>query len=202
MLFETAIPLMESFAEQKKNKNVNFNYKERDFRLDKRMKKIMMMSIMFLTLCASTGFSGNTTEKIDMAGKIGFGIRSTTFDVRYFVKDWLGVHAGTRLYFSDPKEGSNSTACSFMAGSFYSTEIVKNLLFQTGLTFTYDTGENSGIHYNEYYYSPYVGAEYIYKGRFGLDFKVIPITYFIRKSSNSEKGWASGYGSVGAHIYF
>ena len=171
------------------------------------MKKIMMMSIMFLTLCASTGFSGNTTEntteKIDMAGKIGFGIRNTTFDVRYFVKDWLCVHAGTDLYFSDPKEGRNSTACTFMAGSFYSTEIVKNLLFQTGLTFTYYTGRDSGVHYNQYYYNPYVGAEYIYKGRFGLDFKVIPIEYFVYKRSGSDsKGWCTGYGSVGAHIYF
>ena len=160
------------------------------------MKK-MILAVGILTICSGLSFAES------MAGKIGFGLRNQTFDVRYFISDRIGVHAATSMQSLKPKGGSKTTEYSYTAGGFYSKEITDGVMFQTGLTVSYYTGKDAGVQYDEMSYNPYVGAEFVYKGRFGLDFKVIPVQY----TTNNEKGgdytvWSGGYGSFGAHIYF
>ena len=160
------------------------------------MKKIIMAVVI------SMGCAGLSSAE-SMAGKIGVGVRNDTFDVRYFVNDSFGVHAGTSMDFYHPDAGNKSSSYTYDAGAFYSKEITDGLLFQAGLTGPYVTGKDEGVSFNQMTYNPYVGAEFLYKGRFGFDFKVIPVSYTtISETGADAKAWAGGYGSVGAHIYF
>ena len=138
-----------------------------------------------------------------MAGKIGFGLRDGTFDVRYFVTNGLGVHAGTAMSTLNPEGAATNRESEYLAGGFYSKELTDGVMFQTGLTVTRIIGKYTGVKYYEWAYNPYLGAEFVYKGRFGLDFKVIPLQYYTsREKGNNSTGWAGGYGSLGAHLYF
>ena len=161
------------------------------------MKKLIM-AVIITTMCSGLSFAEN------MAGKIGVGLRNDVFDVRYFVNDHIGVHAGTALQSLKPKGGSKSTEYDFNAGGFYSKEITDGLMFQTGLTVGYHTGKDAGVEYDAWNYNPYLGAEFVYKGRFGLDFKIIPVQYYTGSGGTGPDytAWGGGYGSLGAHIYF
>ena len=160
------------------------------------MKKIIMAAVI------STMFSGFGFAE-SMAGKTGFGLRNNMFDVRYFVTDRIGVHAGMAMSDYKPESARRSTENDFNAGGFYSKEITDGLMFQTGLPIQAAVGKDAGVEYHDWSYNPYLGAEFVYKGRFGLDFKVIPIQYTTnRETGANSKTWSGGYGSFGAHIYF
>lgn len=160
------------------------------------MKK-MILAVVVSMVCSGIGFAEG------MAGKLGVGLRSNTFDVRYFVTDNIGVHGGTSISYKHPESGTNSSDHLYSAGGFYSKEITDGLFFQGGMTITYEGGKDSGRKYTSWAYNPFLGAEFVYKGRFGLDFKVIPLQYVDnRESGNNYTIWGGGYGSLGAHIYF
>ncbi len=160
------------------------------------MKKVLLVAAI-LTVCSGFSFAES------MAGKIGVGLRNDMFDVRYFISNSIGVHAGTAMYFIDPKDTSKSTEYDFNAGAFYSKEITDGLMYQAGLTMGYSTGKDAGVQYDVLSYNPYLGAEFIYKGRFGLDFKIIPVQYSTyNETGRDSSAWGGGYGSLGAHLYF
>lgn len=160
------------------------------------MKKVMIAVVLSM-ICSGIGSAQS------MAGKLGVGLRNTTFDVRYFVTNNIGVHAGTSMNFTKPSSGSKSSEYVYDLGGFYSKEITDGLLFQTGMTVTYDGGKDAGTKFTSWAYNPFLGAEFVYKGRFGLDFKVIPIQYVDnREKGRNSTSWAGGYGSFGAHLYF
>ena len=160
------------------------------------MKK-SLLAVVVWAVCSGLVFAES------MAGKAGLGLRNDSFDVRYFINDWLGVHGGVVMSSYRPEGVSNSSDYGYCAGSFYSKEITDGVMFQTGLTVQYHTGKDAGVGYKEWNYNPYVGAEFVYKGRFGFDFKVIPVQYGIfREAGANYTYFAGGYGSVGAHLYF
>jgi hypothetical protein len=160
------------------------------------MKKIMV-AVALCMVCSGVGFAES------MSGKIGVGMRSNTFDARYFITENIGVHAGTAMYFMQPSSSAQNVERVYVLGGFYSKEITDGLFFQTGLTVTRDGGRSAGIKYTTWIYNPYLGAEFVYKGRFGLDFKVIPVQYGDnRQKGNNFTAWSCGLASLGAHIYF
>ncbi len=160
------------------------------------MKKLMVAVVLSL-VCSGI----SSAESI--AGKIGLGVRNNTFDVRYFINDNIGVQAGTAMTFMKPSSGKRSSEYMFDFGGFYSKEITDGLLFQAGLTLSCDTGKDSGTGFTSWAYNPYLGGEFVYKGRFGLDFKVIPIQYIDnREHGQNYTVWGGGLASLGAHIYF
>lgn len=160
------------------------------------MKKLTL-AVALLAVCSGFGFAES------MAGKIGVGLRADTFDIRYFVKDWLGVHAGTSWFYDKAVVGDDSSEFDLDAGTFYSKEVLEGLMFQTGITVTYVAGKKTGIKFTEWDFDPYIGAEYVYQGRFGFDFKIIPILYStFRQTGADVNSWVAGVGSLGAHIYF
>ncbi len=160
------------------------------------MKQVMLGALLSIVCCGIASAQ-------DMTGKIGFGLRNNTFDVRYFVTDRIGVHAGTAMGYSKTAGKAENTEYGYDAGAFYSKEITEGIKFQTGLTVQYYTGKDTGIAYKEWGYNPYVGAEFIYKGRLGIDFKVIPVQYWnVKEKGSNTYGREGGYGSFGAHLYF
>ncbi len=160
------------------------------------MKKTIL-AVIILSVCSGLSFAES------MTGKIGVGLRNDMFDVRYFINDTIGVHAGTAVSAFNPEGTTKSTEYDLNIGGFYSKEITDGLMFQTGLTVAHSAGKDAGIRYKVWSYNPYLGAEFIYKGRFGLDFKIIPIQYSTWKETGSNStAWAGGAGSLGAHLYF
>ncbi len=163
-----------------------------------------------MLLAAALLFCGSSCFAESMNHKFGLGMRSDSADVRYFITDWLGVHAGTSLWYqsADKGQGRDASGYSAMFGAFYNKElkdIKEGVFFQSGLTTAYDWGKSDAYaqEYHEWVLNPYVGGEMVYKGRFGVDFKVIPFQY-IRyvERGNCFTGWGSMAASMGAHIYF
>ena len=155
------------------------------------------MAVVILVVCSGLGFTEN------MSGKLGLGLRNDMFDARYFVGNGFGVHAGIALNSLKPATGAKSSEFDYNVGGFYSKEITDGLMFQAGLTIQSASGKDTGVKYHDWSYNPYLGAEFVYKGRFGLDFKVIPIEYSTStQGGGTAKMWSGGYGSLGAHLYF
>jgi len=160
------------------------------------MKKTLL-AIVILSVCSGLGFAES------MTGKIGVGLRNDTFDVRYFINDTIGVHAGADVGVFNQEGTFKDTGYGFNVGGFYSKEITDGLMFQTGLTVAHSAGKDTGVRYKSWNYNPYLGAEFIYKGRFGLDFKIIPIQYSTGEQAGADyTAWNGGGGSLGAHLYF
>ena len=160
------------------------------------MKKVIM-AVVLAVVCSGLGFAES------MAGKLGLGLRNDAFDARYFLSNSFGIHAGTALASIKPKTGAKSSEFDFTFGGFYSKEITDGLMFQAGMTIQSMSGKAAGVKFQDWAYNPYLGAEFIYKGRFGFDFKVIPIQYATdTQAGATTKVWSGGSGSIGAHIYF
>lgn len=164
------------------------------------MKKVLLTAV--LLLCGSSCFAES------MNHKIGLGLRSDSADARYFITDWLAVHAGGSLWYdgADKGHGQDYSTYAAMFGAFYNKEIpsIKDgVFFQSGLTNTYTWGKTAGQQYHQWAINPFVGGEYVFKGRFGVDFKVIPFQYvrYVERG-NCYRGWGGFTGSMGAHIYF
>jgi hypothetical protein len=166
------------------------------------MKKMLLA--VALLLCGSSCFADSMNQKF------GLGLRSDSVDARYFPTDWLGVHAGTSLFYqsADRGQGADASQYNVIFGAFYNKELKKltdGLFFQSGMTVTYDWGKDNSIsqNYHEWVFNPFVGGEMVFKGRYGVDFKVIPVQYerYV-EVKNSARTWGGMAGSMGAHIYF
>ncbi|MDD5629455.1 MAG: hypothetical protein PHU21_10355 [Elusimicrobia bacterium] len=161
-----------------------------------------------MLLAAALLFCGGPCFAESMNHKLGLGLRSDSADVRYFVTDWLAAHAGASFWYdaADRGQGADNSTYSVMFGAFYNKELpsLKDGVFvQAGLTNTYFWGKVSGEQWHEWDINPFVGGEFVYKGRFGVDFKVIPFQYvrYVTRG-NCTRGWGGMAGSMGAHIYF
>lgn len=158
-----------------------------------------ILAVVISAICSGVGFAES------MAGKIGFGLRNETFEVRYFASDRLGVHAGGAMDSEKTTNLAKDTDYDLHAGGFYSKEIGDGIMFQAGLTVQYNTGRKAGYHYDAWGANPYLGAEMVFKGRFGIDFKVILVQYTNIKVPGADRTTtlrSSGTGNFGAHLYF
>lgn len=164
--------------------------------MEKKMKKVIML-IALLCVPASC-FAEN------MAGKLGVGMRNNSFDVRYFAMEKLGFHAGTSLSYTKADSGADSKDGTFYAAGFYNKEVEDGIFLQAGMLVGYNPGTETDKYFHSWYFNPFVGAELIYKKRFGVDFKVMPVQYAtnISKSLGSSKYWGALNASMGAHYYF
>ena len=166
-----------------------------------------------MLLAVALLFCGSAVFAESMNQKLGLGLRSDSADARYFITDWLGVHAGSALWYQSADKGQDATNVdnsnyNVMFGAFYNKElkdIKEGVFFQSGLTTSYYWGKTGtqAQQFHEWTLNPYVGGEMVYKGRFGVDFKVIPFQYdrYVERG-NCSRGWGGMAGSMGAHIYF
>ncbi|NLO91579.1 MAG: hypothetical protein GX410_06280 [Elusimicrobia bacterium] len=140
----------------------------------------------------------------DMTGKFGVGMRNQDFDVRYFASEHFGMHAGTSFSYEKAEPGKDSRDGTFYLGAFYNKEMEDGIFLQGGMLVGYNPGSDADRYYHSWYFNPFVGAEMVYKKRFGLDFKLLPVQYATSTSTSlgSSKYWSSLKGSLGAHYYF
>lgn len=159
--------------------------------------KIMLVAFALLLAPASC-FAEN------MAGKLGVGLRGEDFDVRYFAAEKFGMHAGTSFDYTKADSGADSKNAKIFLGAFYNHEVEDGIFLQAGMLVGYNPGTTADQYYHAWYFNPFIGAEAVYKKRFGIDFKIMPVQYArdISTSLGSSKYWSSLHGSLGAHYYF
>lgn len=159
------------------------------------------MRLIAFFLLSALFFTGQALA-FDLAGKCGFGLRSSAFSYRKFINNNWGIDLSA-AYNSGTQSGqADSNQIDYAAGAFWVKEIFPNVLFEAGATLQQWQGTAAGTYYNGLSINPFIGGECFINDHFAVDFKIFVFDYYSQMTGPVRSTGTSLFdGNLGAHIY-
>lgn len=161
------------------------------------MKKACLL-LLLVTLLAGMSLA------LELGGKIGVGLRATSFSIRRFLNNNIGFDLSA-FYSSSTQTGqADSNISNLSLGGFYVREVYPNTLLEIGATLQNNQGSSAGVFFNRVGFNPFIGGEVFINDHVALDGKIFTGAYFSQMSAAGTRMTFFDFltGNLGAHLYF